>query len=85
MLLRFSFIFLVLSLASCVIYTKPEVTDEPLKFDMINCEEPRPQICTREFRPVCGLQASGQYKTFPAACDACSKKEVSSYYKGVCK
>lgn len=85
MLLRFAFIILVLSLVSCVVYTKPDETEKPRKFDMTNCEEPRPQICTREFRPVCGLQDSGQYKTYSTACEACSHKQVTSYYKGVCR
>ena len=84
MLIRVSFVILCLSLVSCVIYTKPEATDKPRKFDMINCEEPRPELCTRDFRPVCSLNDSGKYKTYPAACDACSHKEVISYYKGDC-
>ncbi len=58
---------------------------EAISLYLINCETPRPQICTREFRPVCGLKGGELYKTYSTACDACSHKEVTRYYKGVCK
>jgi len=71
-------------LSSCVVYTKPD-TEKSIKRDMIACENPRPEMCTRDFRPVCSLSESGVYKTYSNACEACSNKPVLSYYKGVCK
>ena len=74
-----------MSLTACVVYSKPDGPKAPVKHDMIACEMPRPEVCSREFRPVCGLHNDGKYKTYATACSACSNKQTTSYYKGVCK
>jgi hypothetical protein len=43
------------------------------------CSEPRPEICTMEYDPVDGLLDSGEWKSFPNACGACSNPEVIGY------
>lgn len=48
------------------------------------CKDPRPTICTREYRPVCGHFADGTVKTFSNACSACGNKEVVGYTHGAC-
>jgi len=59
------------------------------------CNEPRPQICTREYRPVCGTRdtgircvttpcASQEHKTYGNACTACSDPKVIEYRSGEC-
>ncbi len=50
----------------------------------IQCPEERRPMCTREYRPVCGSNASGDQKTYANACEACAKTQVSSYIKGQC-
>ncbi len=52
--------------------------------DVVVCAEPRPQICTREYRPVCALLKGGATKTMPSGCSACSKGDVVSYQSGEC-
>ncbi len=49
------------------------------------CEEPRPQICTAHYDPVCGLLGDGTYKTYSNACSACSDAAVSGHHPGACE
>jgi len=59
------------------------------------CQDPRPQICTREFRPVCAQRDLGircvtspcptiERVTKPNACVACSDKSVQEFTQGAC-
>jgi hypothetical protein len=41
-------------------------------------------VCTREYRPVCGLYADASARTFPNRCGACSDEQVHSYVEGPC-
>lgn len=61
----------------------------------VHCETPRPQMCTREYRPVCGARDTGvrcvtepcpsvEMKTYGNACDACSDEQVVYYIEGAC-
>jgi len=51
---------------------------------LTECSNPKPQICTREYRPVCGFEADGNHKTFSNACTACSNANINSYSEGDC-
>lgn len=64
--------------------------------DYTACTEPRPEVCTREFRPVCAQRDTGvrcvttpceSIEPVPAgnACTACSDPEVYGYYTGRCE
>jgi hypothetical protein len=57
------------------------------------CEAPRPEICTREYQPVCALRDaegrcaalpcdSAAWRTYPNACEACSDPRVLGYRAG---
>ncbi len=48
------------------------------------CEEPRPQMCTREYLPVCGVQDNSLAKTYGNACTACAEQQVVYFIKGGC-
>lgn len=59
------------------------------------CREPRPEICTQEYRPVCGLRNTGsrcitarcpavEWRTYSNACHACGDPEVVGYREGAC-
>jgi len=48
------------------------------------CEEPRPQVCTMDYRPVCGNLADGSVKTYANGCGACGDASVSSWIEGAC-
>ena len=49
------------------------------------CTEPRPQICTREYRPVCAMLADGSTLTYATGCTACSDQRVSGYRDLACE
>lgn len=48
------------------------------------CTEPRPQVCTMEFRPTCAVLSSGGSKEFASPCTACADKTVTGYVDGAC-
>ena len=48
------------------------------------CKDPRPEICTMEYLPVCGISSDGSEKTYASGCTACSHPEVIGYRKGAC-
>ena len=52
---------------------------------MIACKEPRPQLCTQDYRPVCAVRQDGSYKTYFNGCSACSDPAVSGYHEGTCE
>jgi hypothetical protein len=48
------------------------------------CEEPRPQVCTMDYRPVCASLAGGGWKTFSNGCGACADSSVEGWREGAC-
>lgn len=81
-----SFLFITLSLLSVACTSNGEKNDihEPGALDLILCEEPRPQICTQEYDPVCGMLKDGGVKTGSTGCTSCSDHEVVGYKMGAC-
>ena len=51
----------------------------------VMCTEPRKQMCTREYRPVCGQKVGGTTGTYSNKCTACSNAEVKAYTVGACQ
>lgn len=60
------------------------------------CEDPRPQMCTREYNPVCATKDTGvrcvttpclstEEVTYPTGCTACADPDVISYTQGACE
>ncbi|MCU7835770.1 MAG: hypothetical protein KZQ83_11045 [gamma proteobacterium symbiont of Taylorina sp.] len=49
------------------------------------CKDPRPQLCTMDYTPVCALLQNDQYKTYSNACSACSDSSVISYTNIACE
>ncbi len=61
--------------------------------ERVKCEDPRPEVCTREFRPVCAKKDNGircvttpcpsiDDVTYSNACTACSDPKVIAYIPG---
>jgi hypothetical protein len=40
------------------------------------CTDPRPEICTQNYAPVCGVHEDGSRQTYSNGCTACSNPEV---------
>jgi hypothetical protein len=48
------------------------------------CEDPRPQMCTMDYRPVCGTLNDGSSKTYANSCGACADAAVTSWVENAC-
>ncbi len=48
------------------------------------CTEPRPNVCTREYFPVCGQLDSGDWQEYASPCNACAHDVVVAYAPGTC-
>ena len=57
----------------------------PEKKEFTSCPEPRPQMCTREYRPVCAKLDDGSMKIYSNGCTACTDPNVVGYYQGACE
>jgi len=82
----FSLVSLSVLATSCTTTAneKNEINNEPGSLDLILCQEPRPQICTREYEPVCATLQDGSTKTGSTGCTSCSDPEVIGYKMGAC-
>jgi hypothetical protein len=52
---------------------------------MVACTEPRSQVCTQDYRPVCAILLDGSLKTYSNGCNACSDTAVTGYREGACE
>lgn len=50
----------------------------------IACTEPRPEVCTMEYAPVCASMAAGGFRTYASGCSACGDPMVAAYQDGPC-
>ncbi len=48
------------------------------------CNEPRPEMCTMDYNPVCGQKSNGSTATYGNGCGACGDKDVISHVAGEC-
>ncbi len=48
------------------------------------CSEPRSQVCTREYAPVCAFLPREQRREYSNGCTACADSAVSGYIAGSC-
>ncbi len=53
--------------------------------ELTTCEDPRPQVCTLQYQPVCGFASADKFKTYSNACSACSDQAVSRHRPGACE
>jgi len=53
--------------------------------EFVACTDPRPQLCTMQYDPVCGRVGDGDdatWKTYASDCSACGDPAVSGYRAG---
>ena len=78
-ILQWCVLAIVLSFAACVTATEP----------LTECQDPRPQMCTMEYKPVCAelvdSKLNSTIKTYSSGCSACSDKQVKGYRGGACE
>ena len=68
----------VLFLLGC----EPKLGNEDIDVDTL-CSEPRPEVCTREYAPVCAYELDRAI-TYSNGCAACREKEIIGYKYGEC-
>jgi len=51
----------------------------------VQCPEPRPQICTQEYNPVCARLRDGAKRTYASGCMACSDANVTGFWPDRCE
>lgn len=78
---RYCLVALLASLGACS-SNPSESTMLPAAANL--CEQPRPQVCTMQYLPVCGTLNDGGVKTFASGCSACSDARVVSWVEGEC-
>lgn len=62
-----------------------EEVDVKIEADgLIVCPEPRPQICTMDYVPVCAQLQDGSFKVYSNGCSSCSDPAVVGYREGEC-
>jgi len=87
-----TFFYISFSASAMCATEKPHTTSD----DVITCKDPRPQICTREYIPVCATKKtsvvcittpcpSTEDKTYPTGCTACADPKVIKYKQGKCE
>jgi hypothetical protein len=87
--IQFTLLLALLGLAACA-------QDTESAADGAVCNNPRPEMCTRDYRPVCGLRDTGvrcvtepcpstEHETYGNACEACADGAVRSYRPGICE
>jgi len=79
LLLSISFLIL---LVGCVPTSGSK--SKPESSSLTICPEQRPQVCTREYRPVCGELKDGNLKTYANGCEACADANVIGFQYGEC-
>jgi len=79
------YIFLIACISVSNLFASEVLAAEARGGVLTVCEEPRPQICTQDYRPVCGQRMDGSVNTYSNGCSACSDKNVKNYREGVCK
>ncbi len=52
--------------------------------ETVICQDPRPEVCTMEYDPVCGDRKDKSAQTYGNGCQACSDPEVIGYRRGEC-
>ena len=55
------------------------------KKEFTTCPEPRPEMCTQDYRPVCAKLDDDSMKTYSNGCMACSDPKVIGYHQGACE
>ena len=49
------------------------------------CKGKRPEFCTEQYKPVCGMDVRHTLETYGNKCMACANVQVMKYKKGECE
>ena len=80
---RLAFLALLIALPACA-EQPPPPRPAPAQPGQVTCTDPRPQMCTRDYRPVCGTKRDGTRQTYGNGCGACADAAVVTHVPGPC-
>lgn len=91
----FGAILLTLALGACAAQPAEVVTAEPESGagapgaglpgpGQSPCPDPRPQVCTMEYRPTCAVMRDGGRRQYSSPCNACADDSVAATLSGPC-
>jgi hypothetical protein len=81
-------IFLIAALVSCTQLSDSGVSaneSDVVNAEVTQCRNPRPMVCTMEYRPVCATLSGGGMATYPSGCNACADVAVERWTDGPCE
>lgn len=82
---RWPAVAVLLSATTACAAPSPAEPETSTGSDLVTCAEPRPEVCTMQYEPVCARLGDGEgaeWKTYPSGCTACGDAEVSAYRPG---
>jgi len=79
---RLALFALLIALPACAEQPPPPRPVPPP--GQVTCTDPRRQMCTREYRPVCATKRDGARQTYGNGCSACGDATVVSHVPGPC-
>ncbi len=74
---------LVVAFFSVLLIACSQHPDPMLQADGL-CQEPRPEICTMHYKPVCA-EVANELVEYGNACSACGDPAVNAYQIGSCQ
>ena len=75
--------YLRLIIASLFILPTISIALEKSEEISVECQEPRPQMCTMIYDPVTGIDKQGKQQPYASGCTACSDPKIVRYTKTV--
>ena len=89
-------LFMTLCATGLIACSNPEPGKPVANEDAVVCKDPRPEMCTQEYLPVCATRDNGvrcvttpcestETVTYSNGCMACSDPAVYFYHPGACE
>lgn len=63
---------------------QPEANSDAGMGPLVACTDPRPEVCTMQYAPVCAELAAGGRREYASSCNACSDPAVTDVRTGSC-
>ncbi len=83
--MRIAWAIALLILAGCSTSASQPAPAFSLASDPLTpCTDPRPELCTMQYAPVCASMVDEGFRTYASACNACADQAVAGYQSGPC-
>ena len=75
---------MAIAMATLIVGCASQPAPMPVPEGATLCDEPRPQICTRDYRPTCATKTDHSQYVASNPCEACANLEVKYFVDGDC-